>query len=54
MSPWFSELQEEKAKTQLGQIEAVKGGRAYVHVEQPLVIFQTAGVYTEEVRAVYG
>jgi tRNA1Val (adenine37-N6)-methyltransferase len=35
-------------------IEAVKGGRAYVHVEQPLVIFQTAGVYTEEVRAVYG
>lgn len=35
-------------------IDAAKGGRSYVHVERPLVIYEKAGVYTEEVRALYG
>ena len=35
-------------------IDAAKGGRTYVRVERPLVIYQEAGVYTEEVRALYG
>lgn len=35
-------------------IEAVRGGRPRLKVEQPLVIYQQPGVYTEEVRALYG
>ena len=35
-------------------IDAAKGGRMYVHVEKPLVIYRQAGVYTEEVKALYG
>ena len=35
-------------------IDAVKGGRSYVHVEKPLFIYQETGVYTEELRALYG
>ncbi len=35
-------------------IDAAKGGRPYVHVERPLIIYERAGVYTEEVRALYG
>jgi tRNA1Val (adenine37-N6)-methyltransferase len=34
--------------------DAAKGGRMYVHVEKPLVIYRQAGVYTEEVKALYG
>ncbi len=35
-------------------IDAAKGGKSYVHVERPLIIYENAGVYTEEVRALYG
>ncbi len=35
-------------------IDAAKGGKSYVHVERPLIIYEKAGVYTEEVRALYG
>jgi tRNA1Val (adenine37-N6)-methyltransferase len=35
-------------------IDAAKGGRMYVHVEKPLIIYRETGVYTEEVRALYG
>ena len=35
-------------------IDAVKGGKSYVHAEKPLVIYREAGVYTEELRALYG
>lgn len=35
-------------------IDASKGGRPYVHVEKPLIVYREAGVYTEEVRALYG
>lgn len=35
-------------------IEAVRGGRPYLEVEKPLVIYQKPGVYTDEVRGMYG
>ncbi len=35
-------------------IDAAKGGKSYVHLERPLIIYEKAGVYTEEVRALYG
>lgn len=35
-------------------IDAVKGGKPYVHVEKPLIVYKEAGVYTEELRALYG
>lgn len=34
-------------------IEAVKGGNAQLTVEQPLVIYEAAGVYTQEVKQLY-
>lgn len=35
-------------------IDAVKGGRMYVHIQKPMIIYREAGVYTEELKALYG
>ena len=35
-------------------VEAVRGGRPRLAVERPLVIYERPGVYTDEVRALYG
>ncbi len=35
-------------------IEAVRGGRSMVKVEKPVVVFREPGVYSEEVRSLYG
>ena len=35
-------------------VEAVRGGRPRLAVEKPLVIYERPGVYTEEVRSLYG
>ena len=35
-------------------IEAVRGGNPMVKVEKPLIVFQEPGVYTEEIREIYG
>ena len=35
-------------------IEAVKGGKAYMTVEPPLIVYDAAGQYTEEIRSIYG
>ena len=35
-------------------IDAVKGAKSYMHVEKPLVIYRETGVYTEELKALYG
>ena len=35
-------------------IDARKGGKMYVHVEAPLIVYRETGVYTEELKALYG
>lgn len=35
-------------------IEAVKGGRALMRVEAPMVVYREPGVYTQEIHDVYG
>ena len=35
-------------------IEAVKGGNSRIKVEPPLVVYKEPGVYTEEIRRIYG
>lgn len=35
-------------------LEAVRGGKPRMTVEKPLIIFESAGVYTEEIRRDYG
>lgn len=35
-------------------IDARKGGKMYVHVEAPLTVYRETGVYTEELKALYG
>ncbi len=35
-------------------IEAVRGGGSMVKVEKPVIVFRKPGVYTEEIREVYG
>mgnify|MGYP003373867551 FL=1 len=35
-------------------IEAVRGGKARLQVEPPLVIFESLGIYTEEIKEKYG
>lgn len=35
-------------------IEAVRGGGSMVKVEKPVIVFKEPGVYTEEIRQVYG
>ena len=34
-------------------IEAVKDGKPFLKVEKPLVVYKSAGEYTEEVKALY-
>ena len=34
--------------------KAVKGGKAYMTVEPPLIVYDAAGQYTEEIRSIYG
>lgn len=42
------------AEANLVLIDAAKGGRTYVHVEAPLIVYREKGVYTEELKALYG
>ena len=35
-------------------IEALKGGRARLLVERPLIIYEGKGVYTKEILEIYG
>ena len=35
-------------------VEAVKGGGAFLKVEAPVIVFSAPGVYTPEIREVYG
>lgn len=35
-------------------IESVRGGRSMVKVEAPIIVYKEAGVYTEEIRQIYG
>ena len=35
-------------------IEAVKGGKAFLKVEKPLIIYKEKGVYTDEILQIYG
>lgn len=35
-------------------IEAVRGGRSRIKIEPPLIVYQGKGIYTEEVRRMYG
>lgn len=34
-------------------IEAVRGGKAFMTVEKPLIVYEAPGVYTQEVKALY-
>ena len=35
-------------------IEAVRGGGSMVKVEKPVIVFKEPGVYSDEIRQVYG
>lgn len=35
-------------------IEAVRGGRSRMRVEKPLIVYESPGVYTEEIYNIYG
>ena len=35
-------------------IEGIKGARARMTVEKPLIVFEKPGVYTSEIRDTYG
>lgn len=35
-------------------IEAVRGGRSRIKIEAPLIVYREPGVYTDEVRRIYG
>ena len=35
-------------------IEAVRGGKSRITIEPPLIVYEEAGVYTEEVLRIYG
>lgn len=41
-------------KANMVLIEAVKGGGAMMEVEAPVIVFQSPGIYSEEIRTVYG
>lgn len=43
-----------KERANMVLIEAVKGGGVMMQVEAPVVIFEEPGVYSEEIRTVYG
>ncbi len=35
-------------------IEAMKGGNPRITVEKPLIVYETPGVYTKDIRELYG
>lgn len=35
-------------------VEAIRGGRSRIKVEPPLIVYREKGVYTDEVRGIYG
>ena len=35
-------------------IEAARGGRSFVRVEKPLIVFRERGIYTDEINEIYG
>lgn len=35
-------------------IEAFRGGRPQMRIEAPIIVYQSPGVYTEEIRTIYG
>ncbi len=35
-------------------LEAVKGGRCFLTVEPPVIVFQSPGMYSREIREIYG
>lgn len=35
-------------------IESVRGGRSMIKVEKPLIVYEEAGIYTEEIHKTYG
>ena len=35
-------------------LEACKNGNARITVEKPLIVYEKPGVYTEEIREIYG
>lgn len=35
-------------------IEAIKGAKSRLKIEKPVIVFERPGVYTEEIRSVYG
>ena len=35
-------------------LEAAKGGRPRITVEKPLIVYEKPGVYTEDIRILYG
>ena len=35
-------------------IEALKGGKSMVKIEEPLIVYKDINVYTEELIALYG
>ena len=35
-------------------IEAVKDGGAYLHVPAPVIVYESQGVYTQQIREIYG
>lgn len=35
-------------------LEAVRGGRPRMTVEKPLIVYERPGVYTQEIREIYG
>jgi tRNA1Val (adenine37-N6)-methyltransferase len=42
------------AESKIMLVEAVKGGRQGIKIEKPLYIYDSTGLYTEEVREIYG
>ena len=35
-------------------IEGMRGGRSRITVEKPLIVYQSEGVYTDEIYEIYG
>ncbi len=35
-------------------IEAIRGGKPYLKVEAPIIVYREPGVYTDEIREIYG
>ena len=44
----------ETSEAKMVLIEAVKEGKAGLKVERPLYLYKSDGIYTDEVRSIYG